>query len=277
LRDGRALARLVVSPIRQVGRYRLRYDASMEQLRRDNELPRVQGSVDMLPAEAAVLIAHRLDYRPRPSFQDYATYTPALAQLNRDFYLGQRAPDNLLISDLGTLDGRLPSLNEAGLWPTLLSRYRPEKRRGRWLVLSRREAPRAVTRGPLRTFEAKAGEPFALPADATVWATIRIHRTLLGRLARFAYHLEPPQIVLHLADQSRLEHRWVPGMSEDGFLLSPYVRKVGDLELLWRGEVDRLETQRVMEASIELDAVQRWLYDEHLEVEFERLEIPREE
>ncbi len=277
LRDGRALGRLVVSPARQVERYRLRYDAAMERLRRENQLPRVQGSVDMLPADAAVLIAHRLDYRPRPSFQDYATYTPALAKLNRDFSRGQRAPDSLLISDLGTLDGRLPSLNEAGLWPTLLSRYRSEERRGRWLLLRLREAPRSVTRVPLRKFEATAGDPIALPAGDTVWATIRVRRTLLGRLARFAYHLEPPQIVLRLADQSYVEHRWVPGMSEDGILLSPYVRTVEDLQQLWRGDVTRLENQRVMEATIELDAVQRWLYDARLEVELERLDIPREE
>ena len=80
-------------------------------IREQDPLPPLAGTVDILPSEQTSVLANRLDYHPRPSFQDYSTYTAGLIDANRDFYAGGAAPDWVLFGP-GGLDDRYPTLTE---------------------------------------------------------------------------------------------------------------------------------------------------------------------
>jgi hypothetical protein len=128
-------------------------------------LPALDGSVDVYPTEQAMVLAHGLQYRPRPVFQSYMAYTPALEAANAAALRGPAAPDWVLFH-LRPIDGRLPALDDAASWPELLARYRWAGVAGDMAVLQRRADPRPWHVEAAVPFHAVAGEWIALPAPA---------------------------------------------------------------------------------------------------------------
>jgi len=63
--------------------------------------------VDVYPWNQAVLIAHDLQYDPRPIIQSYSVYAPELAELNAAHLRSTHAPDNILF-DINPLNNNFP-------------------------------------------------------------------------------------------------------------------------------------------------------------------------
>lgn len=103
------------------------FAAARDQLHAAAQLPVVSGKVHIIPSRQSEVIAAQLDYRPRPTIQEYTTYSPALIQRNRAFYLSPKAPDFVFFAP-GSIDGRHPASAEGALWPLLLQRYEPFER-----------------------------------------------------------------------------------------------------------------------------------------------------
>ena len=200
-------------------------------------LPVLEGGVDVIPSRQNAVVASGLDYRPRPSFQDYSTYTEGLAAANRAFLEGPRAPAWVLFGpepDGGlTIDGRYPNLAEGALWPDLLTLYRPERRIGDLLALRRRAVPRDLGTGPARRGTARLGAmvPFDGRAPA-VLATLDLRPTLLGRLAGLLFRPALPSLTVRLADGSQRSYRFVTGLGRSGFVLSPLVTDAAEFAAL---------------------------------------------
>lgn len=55
-----------------------------------------QDSIDVYPYFNEYVIANKLNYRHRPSFQNYMTLTPVLDKLNADFFASNQAPKFVL-------------------------------------------------------------------------------------------------------------------------------------------------------------------------------------
>ena len=51
-----------------------------------------QSTVDVFGYGQSLAIANDLNYTPRPIFQGYSAYTPALVKANADFYRSAGAP-----------------------------------------------------------------------------------------------------------------------------------------------------------------------------------------
>jgi len=85
------------------------------------------------------VIANGLAYRPRPSFQAYATYTRRLIDENRRS-LTERGPEWLLVEP-ESVDGRHPAMSEGALWPDIARLYEPHSLVDGLLVVHRRREP----------------------------------------------------------------------------------------------------------------------------------------
>ena len=218
-------------------------------LRRDREgawrdaaaadpLPALDGGVDTIPSVQNAVLAAGLDYRPRPSFQEYSTYTDGLLAANRDFLESPRAPAWVLVgrepgADSLTIDGRYPSLAEGSLWPDLLALYRPERRIGDLLALHRRASPLDLHRGTLRRGTARLGEEVPVDGEApAVFATVDLRPTLLGRIAGLLFRPALSSLDVTLADGTRRSYRFVSGIGRSGFVLSPLVTDADDFAAL---------------------------------------------
>ena len=185
--------------------------------------PSVSGSVDAIPYDVAPLIVSGLNYRPRPVPQSYSAFTPRLQRLDADFLADPRtAPDTLLFK-LGDIDGRLPTFATGPTLPILLRWYMPAGEDPLGLILRHRTAPTPATlhQGGRRSFA--LFDTIAVPAEpgAVTIARITLPKTFTGRLLGFLFREPTLTIEVSLAGGAVRNYRFVPGMAEAGFLISP--------------------------------------------------------
>lgn len=198
-------------------------------------LPRLEGGVDIIPSLQTRVIAAGLDYRPRPSFQEYSSYTPRLLAANASFLAGPRAPRWVLFgpeTGLGqmTIDGRYPDFAEGALWPDLLRLYRPNRRIDDLVALERRLSPTPVMFGPSRRVVVGFDEPVVIEAGGSnvTYAAVDLRPTLLGRALSMFFRLPTLTMSVDFADGHQRSYRFVPGIAAAGFVLSPTVNNASE-------------------------------------------------
>jgi hypothetical protein len=200
-----------------------------------NEFPLspIKGSVDVYPWNQATVLAHGLDYRPRPVIQSYSAQTPELAKLNAAFLRGDRAPENIFF-EVKPIDHRFPSLDDGLSWPELLTRYEVMERAGNFVRLQCRAKPSRYKMIPLGESSFEFGTTLNLPStDAgPIWAEIDIIKSLTGKIASVLF--KPPALWMTttLKDGRNRPFRIVPAMARGGFLISPLVESTKSFTLL---------------------------------------------
>lgn len=195
---------------------------------------------DLLTVQQGVLFLNRLRWRPRPVLQSYSAYTPTLAELDRAFFAGPRAPAWVLVR-WSSIDGRLPALEDGPALLELLARYRPVDEEKDFLLMRLAhpvpavEPPQAgpeLWRGTFRLDEPLSLDRFG---DGPKALTLRLAPTRWGRL-RGAL-LGAPELAAELTgdDGRSAIVRVVPAMAESPFLIDPLARRDRDLDHLLRG------------------------------------------
>lgn len=248
-----------------------RYAAAMQAIRDNNPLPRLEGPVDIFPWEQSALIAHGLDYRPRPVFQSYKTYTSALSELNRTHIRSDGAATSLLI-DIKTIDDRFPSLDDGQLWPEIIARYDSAGMAGRYLLLRKRVNARSVALVPVSTESTTWSTPVDVPKDVTpVWLSIELRKTVFGSLLNVLGKLPAVMVNITLDNGATREFRVVPTMAREGFLLSPLV----DTPMRFARLFDRADLLNMPGRVSRLEIVGshrlRRVYDERIALRFAHL------
>ncbi|MGB8852707.1 MAG: hypothetical protein WCC69_03980 [Pirellulales bacterium] len=204
--------------------------------------------VDVFGYSQDYAIANQLNYTPRPVFQSYSVYTRHLAELNDRFYRSPRSPHWLLF-ELGSIDGRFPSLEDAHALRTILRDYRQAGEDGRFLVLKRSQrAPirlELLTSGSLRP-----GERIDMSSHAArdLWMEIDAAPGPLARLETFV--LRPPPLRMRIwredwPAEGVLFTAPAP-MLAAGFIASPVLGSTADVAtLLADGQTKRLQALAV--------------------------------
>jgi hypothetical protein len=235
-------------------------------IRESQPLPKLVGSIDVIPSVQATVIANGLDYRPRPVFAEYSTYTPRLIEANRQFFESARAPEWLFFAP-GSIDGRYPSSAEGALWPDFLRLYEPQKFVGDLLLLHRRAQPLSGLLGASRRVHARVGEEISIADTGPLFAKIVIKKTWLGRLLNLLYR--PPEVMMLVkcSDKREAQYRLVPQMAESGFVLSPLVNNIRTYVALAYGFEKALEPNWVESIRIVWDRVGRLAYVSEVEIE----------
>lgn len=212
-----------------------RYARSMSDISRTVGLPKLVGTVDVYPWDIAYLVASGNKWNPRPVFQSYSAYTPSLAGLNREHLIGRTAPDHIFFS-IGTIDNRLPALEDGASWPALLNNYTPSRKVGSFVVLNRSggksdQARLTFISESIHHFGAEAQVP--AHGDALLFAKISTSPTLLGRLTTVLF--KPPQLTLFVRTKDGELHtfRLISSMADSPFLLSPLVTSTDQFTLLY--------------------------------------------
>jgi len=197
-----------------------------------------QRSVDLISSVQSALLVNNLNYRPRPVFQSYSTYTTELLEANARA-IGSTAGQDFLVIRLEPIDERFPMIEDALAWQEVLYRYRPVTVEKDNLLLERDRSRDATKPKPDETILAERSIGFN--ADIVVPAyesgfqklTLRFHSTWWGKLRAFL--LRPPRVYIHLKTTDNRERcfRVVPAMTEAGFLLSPFVGNYDDILKLY--------------------------------------------
>jgi hypothetical protein len=182
----------------------------------------VSGSVDAIPLELSEIIASGLDYRPRPTPQSYQANTPWLQEKDRAFLQGPRAPDTLFLR-VEDIDGRLPTLSLGPSAPVIAARYDAVDSHPLGLILKRRASPRPVSvrQGAAQTVGLDQWATLPPAPGTLVMARIEVERTLAGRLMGVLFREPVINITLRTASGREAVFRFIPGMAQLGFPVSP--------------------------------------------------------
>jgi len=182
-----------------------------------------QATVDVFGYEQAVAIANDLNYTPRPIFQGYSAYTPALVKRNADFYRSAGTPEYVIFR-LQTIDTRLPDLDDAEALLVLAQDYRPIlTERGYTLLKRKMDAPGQSTLRIAGVGETALGDSVSVPKGVS-WCQIHFRETLVGKLVGFIYQL--PEICVEFEGSKMVlrPQRIVPRTAANGFLISPLLQ-----------------------------------------------------
>jgi len=195
-------------------------------------------SIDVFGHDQHEILREHLNYRPRPIFQSYAAYTPALLRLNLRYYESRRAPQ-MVFARLQSVDDRYPAQDDSLLLEELPRRYTVVRRAGDYVLLRRRRVQPAgeLIRESLERREVRFGEEIALPdaADCSIELRAFFKPTLWGVLRSTA--AQPARVSIVLTDAQNGHHtgRLVPTMAAAGFPVQPLLASQEDLSSFLEG------------------------------------------
>ncbi len=246
-------------------------------------LPRLAGTVDTIPSIQSQILANGLDYRPRPNFQEYATYTPEGLAANRAFLMRPGAPNWMIFgAEPGfgslTIDNRYSNLAEGPLWLDLLRLYKPQCSIDTFVALQRRDVPVDLKLSDIRYTSAGFDEiihvPSTLSATGT-FARIDARPTLLGRIAALVFKPAPLFITVDFADEHQQTYRFIGSIGEAGFVLSPLVRTGIEFVELAQGRAPPGD-RRVVAFQIHVPPRLRGFFAPEISIQMQSIDVERQ-
>lgn len=251
-----------------------RYQERTALIRSQLNIPDIKGSFDLYSYDQAYLLAHDLEWRPRPAFQSYFTYTPGLLRANLAHLLGPNAAQNIIFK-VQPIDGRYPSLDDGLSWPALMHRYQPVTKlngeEGGFLLLQRRlNAAKQTSIHPQFGIGStiRLGERVALRKQSQLqYARLHFKKTLAGRVISAAYKAPMLFMQVELVSGRTIIYRLVPGMTETGFLLSPLIDNSEKFALASLARWDALEESEVVAFTLLTEEGGGWAWSNQVGME----------
>lgn len=189
-----------------------------------NRLPRdIGGTIDVIPSELAPAIVGQAQYKPRPVPQSYSAYTPRLQQLDAAHFADPAMAPATLLLKIADIDNRLPTLATGPSLLIIARWYDAVGRSPLGLVLRRRQEPRVAQEQEVSPHSVPLGRWVAVPnaEQRLVMARIIVKDTVLGKLMNLVARGPMLGITIRFDDQTERSFRFVPGMAQLGFLISP--------------------------------------------------------
>ncbi len=192
-------------------------------------LPQIRGAVgqstvDVFCDEQSIAILNGMNYRPRPSFVSYSTYTPWLMDLDLAFYCSPQGPEYVLFK-IESIDNRLPTVQNAPLLIVLEEFYTRVLTENGFVLFRRREQPKpseTPAAFPLLTQgDFSLSDTLTLPTGGPVWCELELHETLVGKLLKFFYQQPALNLEVSYEDGRVSTHRLIPALTPSGFLINP--------------------------------------------------------
>lgn len=182
------------------------------------------GKVGVVPFDFAEVIAAGYDFTPQPSLQQYSSYTPRIRELDRQYFAGDRRPDNLLFR-LATIDDRYRTIELGPSLPHILAGYdfagRSSALPGSPLLLTRRAVPRKIERQDLGESEGFFDSWIPVPEVRNGWAVLAIRLTerLGGKLLALLYKQSSFELELKFSNGEVAKSRLFSNLAADGFMV----------------------------------------------------------
>ncbi|MDF1795554.1 MAG: hypothetical protein P1U63_03345 [Coxiellaceae bacterium] len=223
------------------------YVESLKKVRAQFPLPKVVGSTDIYPFDQAYLFASHAVWAPRPVLQSYSAYTPALAELDKEYLLGPSAPKNIFFA-VKPIDNRVPTSPDGASWPVLLNSYQLKGLTHGFAFLQRKvsfdkdEGSLSV----LLKRHAHLGEAVKVPVSSKlVYVKLDVEPTWFGRLVALFFRARRLDVLFHFADGSSQEYNFIPSMAKTGYLISPLINNTKQFAMLYRKNLDSLKSLKV--------------------------------
>jgi len=254
-------------------RWENQFEDEKAELRKQEALMRVEGTVDLFPFEQAILMASGNDWRPRPIPQSYSTYSTVLAALNAQYFEGADAPEHVFFRIQSNV--RVPSTEDSLAWLALLSRYEPVDFTGHYLHLRRAEQAVPLHRDLLLDRTIGFGETLEIPGldNDLLWVEIGWRQTAVGRLLQFLYRSPGANAILDTSVGGQ-ERDLIPDIVGSGFLLSPWVADTVSFAMLYGGPEVVATVPKVRSLLLLPNRIRKLAYGSRFPVRIYRLTPP---
>ncbi|WP_321340430.1 hypothetical protein [Breoghania sp.] len=222
-----------------------RHERTLAELQRQFRFPKFGGPADVYDFWQSDLLASGSAWSPRPTLQSYSAYTAYLAKANAQHLEGEGAPKDIAFR-ITPIDGNYPTLADGASWPMLLGGYEPYDFRESFLYLRRRAGGSAPDMTSAGQGVAAVDEDIAVPATAgPVFVKLSVSKTAYGKAKELLFKPENLRIEVKTADGRARSFRYVSGMGEAGFLISPLVENSTEMNAFY-GHVELLANKRVI-------------------------------
>jgi hypothetical protein len=219
-------------PKRQAQRF-ASAEAAMEKAQPSKNLRAIVGqeTIDVINFDQYFALREHLNYWPRPVFQSYSAYTPALLKQNLRFYQSSSAPQ-FVFARLQSVDSRFPAQDDSLLLEELPRRYSIAKEANDFLLLHRKplQPSGELVREKFPMRYVSFGQEIELPETVNCAVELRaMFKPSIYGAAR-AFFVQPAEISLVLTDGKHRQHTWrlIPEIAAAGFLVQPLLESDKD-------------------------------------------------
>ncbi|QOG07121.1 hypothetical protein IGS74_02235 [Aureimonas sp. OT7] len=252
------------------------YDSALNRIQEAYPIDGITGTVDTISSIQSAVIAAGLDYRPRPTIQEYTSYTRELIAKNIAFLNGDKPPSYLILGQLEPIDGRHPASIEGSLWPDILRLYAVDRINDEFVAFKRREYSLPTVMAPFEEHRSSfINTPIDLPyVSGPIFMRLDIQRTLFGRLLNFAFRPPAIQLLVRYADQTSETYRLVPAMIGEGMVISPTLTSIEDWVALAQGdELQLMALRRPVSVEVVAGSLAGLSYQERVEASFQEIDL----
>jgi len=187
-------------------------------------------SVDIYPWNATYVQANNLNWRPRPIFQSFLSYTPWLDKNNQVFLSGLLAPDYIVWvrfrqSYCESIDTRYLFNDEPMAMHKIIDNYEPVLYEQKAMLLKKKSRPTFGATRKLYSEQGKWGQWIKVPAypGNHIEAKVKFVPTLPGRIKRLFWKEKEVFIEYELKDGEIAKHRIAPDNAVAGIWIHPYI------------------------------------------------------
>lgn len=190
----------------------------------------VDDSVDVIPWDIATLFVNDLNWKPRPAFQSYFTFTTELDLLNGNYYYSDQAPQ-YIIYQYKSIDDKYPLFDEPQVTKVLFSQYEVVAQREQAALFTQKDTPGQLNEKEISQGHAYFGDVVQIPPGSgnadLMFVYFDLELNLYGKLVNALYKLPPLYIEFNKTDiQPGASYRIVRDLGKDGFLVSCQVQNI---------------------------------------------------
>ncbi len=258
------------------------YENKMAKIRQENPLPPIDGSVDIYSARQTILLAHNLDYRPRPVFQSNMASPTRVAQINVNHLKSNQVPKYIFFNN-EVIDTRYPSIEDGLCWPELLTLYdiKSFTPKHQLLLLESSKSPRTYSFKKIFSQKTTFNQEIDLTQinSNPLWIKLNIETTLIGKLTSAFWRIPILYLRVTLRNGNQYVYYLPKEMAKNGFLISPLVNNSIDFAKLasqqWQTELNQNLVQSFT-VLVEDSKFTDWFFQSDISISLDNLEFPKQ-
>ena len=223
-------------------------DVLLNEKKLDKEVLEIiqNSTIDTYPWDASYIVANKLNWKPRPIFQSYITYTPYLDMKNASFYNSTRGPDFILWAkkheggEVGSIDERYLLNDEPLTLFQILNHYKPVYESPDLLLLKRSKheflGQTTTVQESTHQWNSWIKTPNNIPLMNNILrAGVNIERTLIQKVKKLLYKEFEVYITYKFENGEEEKYRIVVDNAINGLWINPFQKKLLDYD--WTNKV----------------------------------------
>jgi hypothetical protein len=209
-------------------------------------------TVDVYPWNTQMLLENKLNYKPRPVFQSYTTYTKELENLNFNHYNSPNAPQ-YVIYEFEAIDNRYPLFDESKLNLALKLNYEVIDKgiidNKKILLLKKKSDFKQIKLEKVKEYAMYNNSPLIPQKD--IYYEIELYNNIFGKYYSLVKNSPEIKLEIQIDKGAKLDYKTSKKLLESGIFSSFYIRNTDEFEIFMKN-IDSDSIQKVKYYSFRL-------------------------